>query len=85
MARHIEKARKHLGELHGLAQETEAAEQEILKRAQARLELVSAQIERQRPGIMAADDDAQSRYLALVQERAQLNLVIARARSALRL
>lgn len=84
MKRHIANTRAQLGELHELAAKTEADERRILKNAEARLEQVVAMIERQRPGVEAAPDAAQDRYTALVQERAQLQTVIEKARAALR-
>lgn len=83
MSRHIARARKQLTDLHGLASTTEQAERRILQRAEARLSEVNAQLERLRPGVEAAPDASQDRYLALVEERGQLNTVIAKARQAL--
>ena len=79
----MDKARAHLGDLGALATKTEAAERRILAAAQKRLAAVQTQIERARPGIEAGPDSAQDRYLDLVTERGQLELVIARAREAL--
>lgn len=83
MKRHLSNTRAHLGELHGLAGKTEASERGILQRAEARLEQVNAMIERQRPGVEAAPDAAQDRYVSLVEERGQLQTVIAKSRHAL--
>jgi hypothetical protein len=83
MKRHIENTRAHLGELHGLAAKTEAAERRILERAEARLDEVNAALERLRPGVEAAPDKSQDRYLALIEERGQLNTVIAKSRQVL--
>lgn len=83
MRRHIENARRDLGELHGLAARTEAAEHRILEQAVRRHGEVVAAIERARPGVEGAPDAAQQRYLDLVSERGQLEVVIARAREAL--
>ena len=83
MKRHIQNTRDSLTGLHGLAAETEAAERRILERAEARLEDVNAMIERQRPGIDAAPEGAQDRYLSLIEERGQLQVVIAKSRAAL--
>lgn len=83
MKRHIANTKAQLGELHELAAKTEADERRILKNAEARLEQAVAMIERQRPGVEAAPDAAQDRYTALVQERAQLQAVIEKARAAL--
>lgn len=83
MKRFLTNTRKHLGELQTLAGETEAAERRILERAQARLDVVNAMIERQRPGVESAPEAGQSRYLALVEERGQLGVVIAKARKIL--
>lgn len=83
MKRHIENTRAHLGELHGLAAKTEAAERRILERAMSRLDEVNAAIERLRPGVETAPGASQDRYLALIEERGQLGTVIAKARQAL--
>lgn len=83
MKKHLARARSQLGELHGLASKTERAEHRILKQAERRHAEVTAAIERARPGIEAAPDAAQQRYLDLVSERAQLDIVMARARQAL--
>lgn len=83
MKRHIANTRSQLGELDKLASETEANERRILERAQTRLDAVNAMIERQRPGIEGAPDASQDRYVALVEERGQLQIVIAKAKKAL--
>ena len=83
MKGHIANTRRHLGELHSLAAKTEASERGILERATNRLDEVSAMLERQRPGVEAASDAAQDRYIALVEERAQLQSVIAKSKKAL--
>lgn len=83
MTRHIAKTRTELGELHGLAAKTEAAERAILKSAEKRLAEVQRQIERARPGIEAANDAAQGRYTDLVAEAGQLHVVIGKAQAAL--
>jgi hypothetical protein len=73
----------NLATLAGLAAKTEAAERRILKSAESRLAVVQAQIDRARPGVESAPDEAQDRYLELVRERGQLHQVIARARQVL--
>lgn len=83
MKKHIQNTRASLGELHELAAKTESDERRILARAEARMEEVNAMIGRQRPGIESAPDAAQDRYAALVSERGQLQMVIAKARVAL--
>lgn len=83
MKRHIEKTRAHLGELGKLSAKTEAAERRILERASARLDEVNASLERLRPGVEAAPERSQDRYVKLVEERGQLQTVIAKARAAL--
>ena len=83
MKRHISNTRAQLGELQGLASETEASERRILAQAERRLEQVDAMISRQRPGIEAAPQAGQDRYTALITERGQLQTVIARARAVL--
>lgn len=83
MKAHMEKARQGLGDLGVLADKTAKAERAILKRAEKRLSEVEGLIERARPGVEAADDAGQQRYLDLVAERGQLHTVIAKARQAL--
>lgn len=79
----IDRTRAQLGDLAGLTAKTEAAERRILAAAEKRLDEVQALIERARPGIEAAPDSAQGRYLDLVTERGQLQTVIGKARQAL--
>ena len=83
MTRHIEQARADLGDLHGLSAKTEAAERNILKSAEKRHAAVVSELDDLRAGIEGMADDVQDRYLALAQERGQLDLVIAKARSIL--
>lgn len=83
MKRHISNTRDRLGELAGLADRTARTEQRILEQAEKRLAEVDAAVERARPGIEAAPDAAQQRYLDLVAEHGQLHQVIAQAREAL--
>ncbi len=83
MKRHISNTRAQLGDLHGLASETEAAERRILAQAESRLEQVNAMLDRQRPGVEAAPAAGQDRYQALIQERGQLQTIISKSRDAL--
>lgn len=83
MKRHMDRARDSLGELAGLANRTEAAERQILQRAEQLLDEVNAEIEKLRPGVEGAPDESQSRYLHLITERGQLHQVIANAKAAL--
>jgi hypothetical protein len=83
MKKHMEKVRGSLGDLAGLAGKTEAAERNIFKAATRRLDTVLAEIERAHTGIEAATDASQDRYLALLEERGQLQIVIAKARKEL--
>lgn len=83
MKRHIANTRRQLGDLHALAGKTEAAERRILERAEARLGEVNDELDRLRPGVEAAPDSSQDRYTSLIEERGQLHVVIAKARSAL--
>lgn len=83
MKAHIDKTRAHLGELGAMAEKTEMAERRILEAAEKRLDQVEADIVKARPGVEAAGDDEQQRYLDLVAERGQLHTVIAKARKAL--
>jgi hypothetical protein len=81
--RHIEKARSTLGELGGLAAKTESAERKILESAEARLDVVQKAIKRAQAGAEAAPEKEQDRYLALIEERGQLNIIITKAKRAL--
>lgn len=83
MKHHINKARSTLGELGSLASKTEQAERKILESAELRLDDVQSQIERLRAGIEIAPQSDQDRYAALIAERGQLNIVIAKAKAAL--
>lgn len=83
MKRHIQNTRTRLGELASLAAKTEADERRILSSATRRLGEVIAMIERQRPGLELASDAAQDRYVDLVKERGQLEMVISKAKHAL--
>lgn len=83
MKRHMENTRASLGELHGLAAKTEAAERNILKAAQKRHAAVVSEIEHMQPGIEGAGDDVHDKYLDLVAERGQLDVVISKAQAAL--
>lgn len=83
MKRHMENVRASLTDLGGLAAKTEAAEKNILKASLKRLNVVQAELERARVGIEAAPEKDQDRYLALVAERGQLELVISKARKVL--
>lgn len=83
MKRHISNTRASLNDLGSLASKTEDDERGILSRAEGRLADVVAQIDRQRAGVEAAPDPAQDRYLSLVEEKGQLEIVIAKAKKAL--
>lgn len=83
MKRHMENVRSSLTGLAGLSAKTEAAEQNILKAALRRLKTVQAELARAGAGVEAAPDKEQDRYLALVTERGQLEIVISKARKAL--
>lgn len=83
MKRHIQNTRTRLGELASLAAKTEADERRILSSATRRLGEVIAMIERQRPGLELASNAAQNRYVDLVKERGQLEMIISKAKHAL--
>ena len=83
MRAHIDKTRAQLGSLESLASRTESAERGILKAATERLTEVQRLIARAHPGVEGADDAAQQRYLDLIKERGNLQLVIARSKAAL--
>lgn len=83
MKAQMDKVRNHLGDLGALAGKTELAEKQILAQAQKRLTEVETAIQRARPGVEAAPETAQDRYLDLLKERGQLNIVISKAQHAL--
>ena len=83
MKRHTEKTTRHLGELHALGAKTEAAERKILDAAEKRHAAVLQELDKLRPGVEGADESTQDRYLELVQERGQLDVVIGKARGVL--
>ncbi len=85
MKHHIDKARSTLGELGGLTAKTEAAERKILSSAESRLEDVQKAIARAQAGAESSPESEQDRYIALVEERGQLNIVIAKSKKALNL
>jgi hypothetical protein len=79
---HIEAARRRLAHLGGLAAQTEEAERRILTSATDRLAVVREELDKLRPRAIA-DHAAGDRYLALTQERGQLETVIAQAQQVL--
>ncbi len=82
--KHVAGAKARLAHLAGLAEKTDATEHKILAAAMERLELVDCDLSKLRPRVNL-DDAAAERYQELTLERGQLALVIAKARSALRL
>ncbi len=83
MKHHIDRAKAALGELGGLSAKTDAAEANILKAAEKRLAEVQKSLSRMQKGIESAPKNEQDRYVELVEERGQLNLVISRSRALL--
>jgi hypothetical protein len=83
MKKHTEKTRAHLGELHALGAKTEAVERKILAAAEKRHAAVLRELDALRPGVEGAGEAKQDDYLALVRERGQLDVVIAKARQVL--
>ncbi|WP_191058329.1 hypothetical protein [Geminicoccus harenae] len=75
--------RGQLADLAGLQAKTDAAERQILSSAQQRLGTVNAMLRLAEPGARRGDPDAEAQYQALVLERGELNIVIAKARQAL--
>jgi hypothetical protein len=76
----IQTTTRHLGELAAMSRQTEAAERRILEVATKRLADVQDDIAKTRPAAITTHGDA---YMALIQERGQLNQVIAQARRVL--
>lgn len=83
MKHHIERARSSLGELAGLSAKTDAAERNILNAAEKRLAEVQKSLSRMQAGVESSPEKEQDRYIGLIEERGQLNIVIAKARKAL--
>lgn len=84
MNEHISKTKTYLGDLAGIQSKTLRAEKKILESAKARLDVVQAMIKRAQVGVDGASEAAQDRYIALIEERAKLNTVIAKAEVVLR-
>lgn len=82
MKAHIASTKNKLADLAGLSSKTLAAEKKILKTAEARMETVNAELDKF-AGVEGMPDEKQASYLDLVKERAQLNIVITKARSIL--
>jgi 4-diphosphocytidyl-2C-methyl-D-erythritol kinase len=80
MKAHIDDTHRKLGELAVMAQQTEAAERKILARATQRLDEVQAELKEAGSHALTGGGD---KYMALVQERGQLQQVIAQARQVL--
>jgi 4-diphosphocytidyl-2C-methyl-D-erythritol kinase len=80
MQSHIDDTHRNLGQLAAMAQQTEAAERKILARATERLDEVQSEL---RKGAEDALTGGGDKYMALVQERGQLQQVIAQARQVL--
>jgi hypothetical protein len=85
MKRHIENTRGRLADLGAMAAQTEADEKKILGNALKQREALLVQIERMRPGVEAAPEASQKRYTDAVAEAARLEIIIAKARKALRI
>lgn len=73
----------HLADVEAQSAETRQHEERILAGAEARLERVSGDLEAARPKALAGDAEAEAVYQALVVERGQLHLIIARSRQIL--
>ncbi len=75
--------RRHLGELGVMARQTEAAERQILARAEALLTENQSKIDAARQQALAGTPEQQDEYQALIAERGRLQRVIALARQVL--
>jgi hypothetical protein len=76
--------RRQLGELAAMQAQTEAMERRILTIATDKLDKLTGELQAARVAAMTDGDEAQSKYADLVHERGRLELVISRAREALR-
>ena len=83
MKRHIDKYRGDLSDLHGMAAKTEAAERNILAAAEKRHAAVVAEIDHLQPGVEGGSPEVHDKYLELVSERGQLEIVLSKARAIL--
>lgn len=81
MESHLNDTRATLGELATMAHQTEDAERRILARATERLEQVQTELQATGGEALTGGGD---KYMALIQERGQLQQVIAQARQVLR-
>ena len=75
-------ARARLGALHGHAAKIDAAEKRILESAMARIDQITAHLDKLRPRVLL-DKAAADKYTELVEERGKLNIVVAQARQNL--
>lgn len=82
IATHIDAARTRLGHLGGLAARTDAAERNILKAAEKRLEAIRADLDRLRARVHT-DEAAATQYQALTLEAGQLETIRQQARQNL--
>lgn len=82
MNEHMETARRQLGELGAMAAKTEAAERDILERAEKRLTEVEGGLDELRQQALSSDEAGQA-YTDAIEERGRLHQVIAQARQTL--
>jgi hypothetical protein len=82
LTEHISGARKRLAHLSGLADKSEQAERAIRDAAQKRLAAVETDMRKLQPRVVT-DDDAGKQFAALLTEKGQLMIVIAKARQVL--
>lgn len=83
MKQHIENTRRQLGELGAMAQQTEAMERQILKRAETMLSDVENKIHATRRLALVPGATEAEQYQELIMERGRLQMVIAQAKAIL--
>ena len=82
MKKIIEKSKENLANLSALSARTITAEKNILKSSILRLAAVQQDIDSM-TGVDGGGDTKETKYLALIHERGQLNIVIDKARTFL--
>lgn len=79
----IDDTRRQLGELGAMSAQCEAAERDILAKAEKRLTEAERRIAALRTEALTGDEDAETEYQHWIEERGRLQQVIARAKQAL--
>lgn len=78
-----DEARELLGDLAALQSKSMAAEKRIYEAAVKRLAAVQKEIDRTKTCIEEGHDNEQNRYLALIRERGELDIVISKCKEVI--